>query len=96
MSKVLAKLTVTKDTGELYANCKWVKEYINKKGHLTRSDVMIIKSNMENEMMIAFPISLKLYPFIVNKDIARSFTDILIKDKDNDSFEIDIISKAKH
>ena len=96
MNKILAKLLITKDTGRLYEDCRFIKENINKKGHLTCSDVMVIKSRTENERMIAFPISLELYPIIVNKDIAKSFTDILIKDKDNDSFEVDIISKDKH
>lgn len=96
MSEVLARLTITKDTSGIYASCKLVREYVVKDGHLGRSDVLIFKSNTKDEVMIAFPITLELYPLSVSKEIARRFTDILIKDKDNDSFEIDIISKAKH
>lgn len=96
MSEVLAKLVVTKDTGGLYGSCKMVMEYFGKDGHLARSDIMMFRSKPEDEMLIAFPVTLELYPFAVDKEIARRFTDILIRNKDDDGFEIDIISNAKH
>ncbi|MDN5300924.1 MAG: hypothetical protein PWQ60_438 [Thermoanaerobacteraceae bacterium] len=96
MKKILGKLIVSKDTGRIFYDCKRIVKNPYIKGHLTRSDVLILKGKTEDERMIAFPTSLELYPIIVSRNLAKRFTDIFINRSTKDSFEISIISREKH
>lgn len=95
MEKASIVFEVARESGGLFENCQYLTRNGREICHLKRCQVIMFKLASPKKIGVALPLSLELHPIPVNETIAKTFSDMFIRCKDEDTYEVEIVYDKK-